>query len=442
MITLSILLLALTFFVALLVFSGRNKLVFGAHTLPLYIVLLIYFLFFLVTPTYWHFKGEYVLFGNDLELYIPFAIVCYSVGLISLLVGYNLYPCNDKIRDEKSWLNIEVSRLSKRAIIFMFLSNLLLVMYWAQTSGYTIRALFLLNVMQNSMVYEDIEVTTGPLYLFIESLIVTGVLVVLNDNISKPFKLISGVLIFIIFISLGFRFRMILFIMILLYSHLCIKKFKSKDIRKVFLYLFLFCSILVSMSYLRNYVKQVNRGVEIELQTNERSTLDTLFSSTRNFYSFSSLVKHIDLGRGNYDYGETMFANILYRFIPSSFFSNNIKPRPVGVEESAKSWGSVEGYYAGEAYSNFGDYYQAFGIFGVCVFNLIFGMILACISNKIKKDQTVLSIGKFTLIVLSCSFFQMITRGYLPQYILILMYLLIPIFCLQFLFRKINWSHI
>tara|TARA_Y100000588_G_C14084352_1_gene851532 strand:+ start:235 stop:870 length:636 start_codon:yes stop_codon:yes gene_type:complete len=208
--------------------------------------------------------------------------------------------------------------------------------------------------------------------------------------------------------------------------------------RNAFIYGLMFCVILVSLSYLRNYVKQVNRGVDIELKSDDRSFSDTLFSNTRNFYSFSSLIKYMDEGNGRYDYGETMFLNIAYRFIPSSFFPDNTKPRPFGVEESAKSWGNYEGYYAGEAYSNFGEYYQAFGVFGVIFFNFILGMVFAYISKGIRKDRSKLSVTKFGYLVLVCSFFQMISRGYLPQYILILIYMFLPILVVRL--RKVNFG--
>lgn len=216
-----------------------------------------------------------------------------------------------------------------------------------------------------------------------------------------------------------------------MYSYLCLNNFEFKKIRNVIIYMSLFCTVLVSLSYLRNYVKQVNRGVNIELKAEDRSFFEAMFSNTRNFYSFSSLIKYMDEGKGRYDYGETMFLNIAYRFIPSTFFPENTKPRPFGVEESAKSWGNYEGYYAGEAYSNFGEYYQALGLFGIVFFNFVFGSILAFISRKIRSDRSKLSINKFALLVLVCSFFQMISRGYLPQYVLILMYMLIPVLLMK-----------
>ncbi len=431
MISISLTILGLTLIICVYSTIFVDGVRFNDSNIPIRLIFFIYTVFMFLTPLYWHLNEEYILFSNDLEDYIPMTIFFYSVGIAFFTIFYLF--CKSKYKSKKKNSNYNFFDYNKSIFQIVFILNLLIVITWSQVSGYTVSALFLVNFLAEKTVTYDINVTSGPLSLFIESLIVSTSLVILHPKCSKIFKIIAFSIVMLIFISLGFRYRMILLCLILVFSYLSINRFDKKIVRKALIYVLISVTLLISLSYFRNYIKQINRGVDIELVESNEPALDKLFSNTRNFYSFTSLVKYIDKGKGEFDYGETMFLNIFYRFVPSSFFENDIKPRPIGVEQSANSWGTMEGYYAGEAYSHFGEYYQAYGFSGIIVFMSIFGCIVAVISVRISSSKNYFTISKFSLIVLSASFFQMITRGYLPQYILILIYLMLPILFVRIL---------
>jgi len=397
----------------------------NTKNLAIRFVLCIYAMLMFLTPLYWHVSEEYVVFGNDLKEYMPYTITYYSLAIISMMIGYYFGSFVYPYKKEKH--SLRLSEIPLYIIRTIFFINISIVIYWAVSTGYGIKSLFLINLIYKPTSSLDIYASSGFISLFVESLIVSSSMYVLNSKSSKVEKLMVLFLTLVIFLGLGFRFRLILIFLIISLSTLIIYNFDKGKVKKLVVIGLICLSLLISFSYVRNYVKQINRGVDIENVASDQSTADKLFSNTRNFYSLTSLIKYIDNNKGEYDYGETMFLNIAYRFIPKSFFDGGIKPRPVGVEQSALSWENDEGYYAGEAYSNIGDYYQAYGVAGIVIFMLILGVVIARLSINLSAENG-LTLSAFRNVIIISSFFQLITRGYLPQYVLILIYLLLPIF--------------
>jgi oligosaccharide repeat unit polymerase len=157
---------------------------------------------------------------------------------------------------------------------------------------------------------------------------------------------------------------------------------------------------------------------------NGLSPYQLIMHQTDNYKTEMMVVKHIRDNNVDYDYGESMFTHIFIRIIPASFFENDKKPEIPQLNIIKSSFNSKEGRYAGAAVSNVIEYYIAFGVVGIVFFMTILGVFLGYIAKKTNLSN---SRDRVIVVMIAMVMFQEITRGYLPQNVTLLAFLLITL---------------
>jgi len=129
-----------------------------------------------------------------------------------------------------------------------------------------------------------------------------------------------------------------------------------------------------------------------------------------------------------HDWGETMFYFPFIRAIPGNFFPEG-KPYPPSLTTIINAFGATkEAANAGRAVTNTVEFYIAFGWAGTIFFMFLFGNILKYLQNRWIMDGAFNEIFQIAILV---SLFQYITRGYFPQYLTHISYLIVPVFILR-----------
>ena len=150
-------------------------------------------------------------------------------------------------------------------------------------------------------------------------------------------------------------------------------------------------------------------------------------------YKIRPNLKYFELTTVEHDFGETMFLYPFIRLTPSFLFEENTKPYPPpSIKIIIDSFGTKAGITSGSAVTNIIEYYIAFGVIGIVIFMFFFGCLVAFIQNRLDVGN-LMNLSLYVIITIS--FFQFITRGFLPQYLNHLIYFIIPWFIL---YKKMN----
>jgi|GEM_PF-4272374 len=404
--------------------SRKNKF----NHLPIMFVLAIYFIFFTLTPLINTINEDFILFGNDVSNYIALANIHYTISILCILLTYSTFqhirkPSVSSLRIQKEF-TLEQEKRFSIAIRFSFAFCLLMVCFWAYKSGFGIRSLFFANVSNNTT-FESFEGSYNYFKLFLESFIpIIGAAYISKINKKEFFFYFAIVL--IIYLAMGFRFRVIVLVLTLTFLYFSKSKFNYTNILKVSILGVTFVSLMIIQGFYKSYLRDIAFSGQSEIVNQNKGYFSSFVRYSRNHISFASLIKYMDGNGGKIDYAETIFIQPFIRFVPKQFFENEQKPYPKAIKTSALSWGTKEGYMAGEAYGNVGEMYNAGKTPGVILLSLILGAILGSIKYR---SQSKISLLIYCSLV--SSLFHYITRGYFPGYLMLLAYILIGIFLLK-----------
>lgn len=405
------------------------------------------FLFFVLSPMNTVLKDNYILFGNDLFYYFPHVFLIYSISIISVFISYYaFYRCtlqNPQITD-KEFLSKPIPRIDNAVIFKSFFIIVFLVFLWSKTSDISFLSLFFLSGLFSDVINAEqadfLDGGANHLKLFIDSLL--PVVVVSFAFSSK--KIFYSLLFFtlVIFLSLGFRFRIIVLGFSILFLYLLRNDFSLKSVKTFLIATLLFVFLMIIQGYLKNFLRDFSLTGSAKttiVSSDTRSFSDVFFSHTRNHLAFISAYKYLSENEGYvvYDYGETFFIQPFVRFLPSSFFKDNIKPPPKTLNIISDSWQSYEGSRAGEAADYVAEFYLTGGVPVVVIFSFGFGFYLYLISKMLSCSIEYL---KVIGCVLCATIFQYFSRGYFPGYLMFLLYLFFG-FLFIFLFSlRFSWE--
>jgi hypothetical protein len=129
----------------------------------------------------------------------------------------------------------------------------------------------------------------------------------------------------------------------------------------------------------------------------------------------------------NIDYGQTMIGIIFVRIIPASFFPNGQKPYPPPQLISIDKALDVP-RENGAASTAIGALFLAFYYPGIYIGGFCLGLIVGASQRMINGMDVFKPLFGIAIML---ALFQWLTRGYLPQTIDHLVYLVFPIFILS-----------
>jgi len=372
----------------------------------LFFILIIYFICFFLGPLNSINFNKYTHLGGNFKNGFYDTLDLYSIGIFFLLIGYGFsYRLSNENFNKKLYNYV----LNPKYKYYMWIFFISLV----------------------SMIGRNISegVYGGGIYNYLaflgDSLILAFIILIYEKRFnSKLWHWVILLLSILCYLILGFRYRILLLIIGVIYHFVVTSRISFKTIIK-------WIFILWIISYAINFItlnRRAFRTLEFNDVTfeskveNNLSPYQLVLHQTDNYKTEMMVVKYMRDNNVEYDYGESMFTHIFIRIIPATFFENDKKPDIPQLDVIKKSFNSKEGRYAGAAVSNVIEYYIAFGVAGIIICMLILGVFLGCISRKTNLNNTR---DRVIIVMIAMVMFQEITRGYLPQNVTLLAFLLI-----------------
>jgi len=158
---------------------------------------------------------------------------------------------------------------------------------------------------------------------------------------------------------------------------------------------------------------------------------EALVKQTNNFVTDAALYKYVADSSGTHDFGKSSIAFSVFRFVPKSFFQNNEKGEPPIITAHKLSLGKTGEVTEIGAHTNIMEYWFGFGFIGTLIIMVFWAVLLAHLNFDLSDLRNRMSV--LTTIILV---FQIITRGYTPQHLELLIFLSIPLSGIWLLFGK------
>lgn len=232
-----------------------------------------------------------------------------------------------------------------------------------------------------------------------------------------------------LFVILGFRYRLILTFIGIMFVYLRKYELNSRYIfRSIVICVIAFYSFMFfSDNRLKLYSAQFSTLSYNPSDFDYNSIVLNLQGSVVD----SALLKLIRENGAQHDYGETMFVYPLIMLLPSSFFNNNQKPYPAPqIADIDRSLKVPRSY--GQACTFVGMAYYAYGIPGVIILSFLFGAIVSYLEFRSNGGSVL-----FLKISVLLASFQLYTRGYVGLFLIPLAFM---VFSVLLVAKPIKWS--
>ena len=236
----------------------------------------------------------------------------------------------------------------------------------------------------------------------------------------------------LIFIKLGFRYRILLLLQPIFLFYFLNFNFKLKT------YL-IAIPLGVFMANFLGLIRSYGQGLKFDFVNNLNSTeilqLSFVGAESSVFISTAGLMSIVP-NNLNHIYFDPIIQTILYP-IPNNFI-NKVSGDYIKEAFQYMLLDPVRGN--GAAFLNIGEYYYMFGWAGIIIFSTILGYIFKKLwiwINFHKEEPLALP-----LYLLNVSFiFMIISRGYMPQQVLLYFYSIMPINLIYFFnLKKISYQ--
>ena len=405
---------------------------------PFFLSLLILLLYTFLTPLYFYTTGRSKIFGTedvyskvgkDILDFYQSGMLYYGLANLLFILGYNSF----KFLPNKNLnlLPISTVYIKKVSLIIFFLlfGTILLDLLLAGINPLKI----LLSSGSDETLF-GAETTSNYLRNFADSLITLLLFLFLFKLDNKLFIpiLIVGLLLFSL---MGFRYRIILTLMGMAFIQYWQYGISKKMLTKYIIGFVCFVYFIFFITY--NRFELVGGKFSDLVFDPTQFKYETFFEQTRGVLADFTIIRHYEQNpSAEYDYGQS-FAFTIIRILPRNIFgdfkdeaySNIISFRQMNIAyELPAAWGTL-----GEACLHYGYFYMAFGLPGLFIMSFLIGYLISRF-RKIANPNTVL--GNMANIIFSLALFQYLTRGYFPQFVDHLFYLMIPLFLIKYFIQK------
>jgi oligosaccharide repeat unit polymerase len=278
------------------------------------------------------------------------------------------------------------------------------------------------------------ETTSNYLKNFADSLI-TLLLFLFLFKLDKKFFIPILIVGLVLFSLMGFRYRIILTLMGMAFIQYWQFGISKKMLTTYIIGFVCFVYFIFFITYNR-FELVAGKFSELVLDPT-KFKYETFFEQTRGVLADFTIIKHYEQNpSAQYDYGQSFVLTVI-RILPRNIFgalkddvySNIIAFQQMNLAyEMPLSWGTL-----GEACLHYGYFYIAFGLPGLFILSFLMGYLISRF-RKIANPNTVL--GNMANIIFSLALFQYLTRGYFPQFVDHLIYLMIPLFLIRYFIQK------
>ena len=319
-----------------------------------------------------------------------------------------------------------IKKINKKNIFIIFFILFTLVFFNSLADGVN-----LIDIIQGKHDSPTLGLQGASYYIqnFADSMIT---LIVAAYIFKIPFrhKMIMTILGFVLFLILGFRYRILLtvFAIALYFIHK-----KGIRLRSFFTYLSIFTVFFYSLMCLTHNRRYIFMQQFDKVSYNPYDfDYDVVFDQAKGSLIDFAMYKGLSEGTIQSDYGQTMFLYVFVKMTPASLFPGGVKPYPppmlTAIDKSLNASRDI-----GEAVTMLGASYYAFSYFGLIILSVFFGFYI----KRIEPDYiTDLKFLKNVMILMAI--FQLYTRGYFPQFIDHLVYMLFPLLFITWKFKKIS----
>lgn len=383
--------------------AGLRENVFWVFS-PASMISLFFLIYFLVGPLSAIVFDDTFFLGRDMRPLFSSAWVAGVIGLLAIWTGY-YSPAAKMILARSQPMEIDSDRFYKCGVVITAVGYVC-VLIWVTFSG---RVLEIFGTEIGSTPNTQFEEAVKFSYFYHGmSLVFVGVFIQLAvKRISLSLAIALLVPISLIFISIGFRYR-ILFVLggLTLILHL-----RKKTAPRYWM-LFLIAASLFVVFGIVGMARQYYGGLDFS-NLSDRSWIDLWMGTLGETNTFYVLGAVMDIVPSSYDFvGMQPFYYALILPIPR--FIWEAKPFPEYLHLITEAIGTTAAISAGSAWPFLGEYYVAFGWTGMLIACLVLGIMCRVVWNLYCKYPS--DPGLMVIYSLAFPFiYYVLSRGYLAQ---------------------------
>lgn len=242
---------------------------------------------------------------------------------------------------------------------------------------------------------------------------------------KNSLKILLTFILIYVYITLGFRFAII----VLFLSYLISKLLLNKHLNIVFSLLIIIAIVILILIIpnIRGFFKR-GEGINFSSFSVRNLSLENILDFDLGIYK--GYYRIIEEYPEHYKF--TLGRQISYTFlyvIPRVFWKN--KPEHPPLREVLYNVFGLEGVQAGYAWPHFGEYYSEFGLFGIILFNIFLGIFYKKLRILILNYSNFINVFVYSFLV-SASF-QIITRGYTAANFWFMIFGILPVLIVNFI---------
>ncbi|GAB3553625.1 O-antigen polymerase [Spirosoma fluminis] len=399
------------------------------QVIPFVVCLALLLIYCLITPMAFYVSdretvtgdsGAFQFVGKSIRAYYEPGMLAYLLANFCFVTGFTCKKL--PLVEKEPGLDAASLASIRRVTVGLYALFMMIVLGDIAVSGINVLDV-LLGQSTDSLMTSKSVTNTYYFRAFADSIITT--LVVYAYLNAKPLRLLALLVpAFILFALLGFRYRIILTLLGLVLVFGMNQRVPGTVWRWGGLGLALLYVVL-TITYNRWFFIT---GAYDRITVNPTEYDYSLFlDQTRgSLADFNLLRYYAENPETPHDYGLSMFGYVFIRIIPKQFFPSGEKPYPSPYLdvldrslELPRTWVRI-----GEANLHYGAFYAGFGWLGFLILPFLLGLWINYVVYRNPADT---SIGFLTQIIFSLGLFQLITRGYFPQFIDHLVYLFIPL---------------
>lgn len=403
---------------------------------PITLVTVLYLCIFVLCPAYLIVIGDTTCHGAYVMDGCVKATLIFLAGYIAMLVGYN----NTRIEyNEPQYLIVHVSNSAYVHNKIVIAAYVIWIVSWTISLIVSIKqGRSLAYVISfgtqgyNNAVFNSYGDDGGLAFLgkMSNSMIIPWGIILISER-KRIFRIIITMLTVSMFYITGFRYMIVLMVL----AYLCITvRVKGKKV-KIGTLIFVTVLLIAFISMLGYARANMRLGKQIDWSGfNFEAVEYALVSNFNIFLPFYGLVNTYP-AEHFFTLGHSMFYESAIYFIPRAIWHT----KPVAKISSSvavammRSTNEFTISTVGMAWPNIGEYYMEFGTIGVLLFMYLFGVLMKkSVSLYNSKSELDVVTYSMTLGV----FFQLLTRGYTPNNMGMVVFLYLPLIMLYLIEPK------
>ena len=377
--------------------------------------LFLYFLYLFVgSLAVWNLK-DFEFLGYSIEGFYPEGLKVYNIAIAFFLIGYFFKPLNLKPIPK-----FKIEKIFNDYLLFWLTIFFLVINFFIRFKGYSIEGSF-----------------NTYLFLTQDFLITLNIAIYLRGQNKVLYYITLGLSIFL-FSANFFRYRILLTLIGIGTIYLIRNPKIIKNLGTYSLFAFSGIYLIFFFTINRKTFGDGNFSkANYNILSSNADLQNLVLSEGNNVQAdFNVLQYYRDNPKYPHDYGKTMFIFPFIRALPSFFFKDGVKPFPPSLQAIVDAYGGdYTAKHSGKAVTNIVELFIAFGLPGIIILMFAFGLILKALQNQWVNDNSYNALFQIAILI---SLFQYITRGYFPQYITHIAYLIMPVYILRFYSKRIK----